>query len=52
MTKIKQDNDITNFISAINAENDIELFVIKMRQDNNVTNHIGLVYAVIETELS
>lgn len=31
MTKIKQDNDITNFTSAINAKNDIELFVIKMR---------------------
>lgn len=52
MTKIRQDNDITNLTSAIYIENDIELFVAKMRYDNNVTNHIGLVYAVIENELS
>ena len=60
MMKTKQHNDMTNGISTIYGENDIEQMRLirsgaifeETRQDNNVTNYTGAVYDENESKLS
>lgn len=60
MTKTKQDNDMTNCISPLNAENETQLsYLIRQcmvndesRWDNDMIDHTDIVYIKIKTELS
>lgn len=57
MMKMRQYNNVTDYIGPLYAENKFQLnyhdqTVMKTRQDNDVTYRTGVLYAKIKIELS